>query len=226
VDLLQVHSWDPGTPVEETLSTLDRLVRDGKVRYLGASNFAGWHVERAMQVAARHGWEPLCSLQPHYNLLTRGIEWEVLPASRGHRLAVIPWGPLAGGWLTGKHTRDAGAAPDSRVERARPTQSEAWGKRANDRTWAILDCVRAIASARGVSMSQVALNWLRARPAVTAPILGARTPDHLADNLGCLDWRLSDDELRRLDEVSALDAPYPYEFLARNTAARERPPAS
>jgi aryl-alcohol dehydrogenase-like predicted oxidoreductase len=223
VDLLQVHSWDPGTPLEETLSTLDQLVRDGRVRYLGASNYAGRHLERAVGLAERRGWEPFSSLQPQYNLLTRGIELEVLPVCREHGLGVIPWGPLAGGWLTGKHTRESGAASGSRVETARPTMSEFWGKRAGDRTWAVIDAVRDVATSRGVGAGQVALNWLRAQPAVTAPILGARTLEQLRDNLACLDWRLSDDELRRLDEVSAPDRPYPYEFLDRSAGDRPRP---
>jgi len=222
VDLLQVHSWDPGTPLEETLSTLDQLVRDGRVRYLGASNYAGWHLERAAATAACRGWEPFRSLQPQYNLLTRGIELEVLPVCRERGVGVIPWGPLAGGWLTGKHTRESGPAAGSRVETARPTMSEHWSKRAGERTWAIVEAVREVAAARGVGTSQVALNWLRAQPAVTAPILGARTLEHLDENLGCLDWRLSEDELRRLDEVSAPERPYPYEFLDRTAGDRLR----
>ncbi len=222
IDLLQVHAWDPGTPLDETLSTLDQLVRDGRVRYAGASNMAGWQLERAVQVADGRGWEPFVSLQPQYNLLTRGIEWEVLPVCRQHDLGVIPWGPLAGGWLTGKHRRESGPAPGSRVETARPQMSEHWDKRASERTWAVIEAVEEIAAAREVPMSQVALNWVRAQPGVTAPILGARTPAQLEGNLGCLDWRLTPDELDRLDRVSALDPPYPYEFLIRNSGSRAR----
>jgi aryl-alcohol dehydrogenase-like predicted oxidoreductase len=222
VDLLQIHSWDPGTQLEETLSTLDQLVRDGRVRYLGASNVAGYQLERALQVAAHRGWEPFCSLQPQYNLLTRGIELEVLQVCEQHGLGVIPWGPLAGGWLTGKHRRETGPAPGSRVATARPQMSEHWEKRAGEHTWEILAAVEEIASFRHVPMSQVALNWLRAQPAVTAPILGARTLEHLEDNLGCLAWRLSDEEVDRLTEVSAVVPPYPYEFLIRNSVTRAR----
>jgi aryl-alcohol dehydrogenase-like predicted oxidoreductase len=222
VDLLQIHSWDLGTPIEETLGTLDQLVRDGRVRYVGASNLAGWMLEQAVQVAKAHGWEPFSSLQPHYNLMTRGIEWEVLPVCREHGLGVIPWGPLAGGWLTGKHRRESGPAPGSRVETAKPQQSEAWDKRASEQTWAIIREVEEIAAAREAPMSQVALNWLRAQPGVTAPILGARTPAQLEANLGCLDWQLTPAELERLDRLSALPAPYPYEFLNRNMGPRAR----
>ena len=223
VDLLQVHAWDPGTPLEETLDTLDRLVGQGLVRYVGASNFAGWQLERALMLAERHGWEAFCSLQPQYNLLTRSPEWELLPVCRLHGLAVIPWGPLAGGWLTGKHTRDGGAVPGTRVAGAGPMNSEFWDKRATEHTWSVLDVVRDIASARGVTMSQVALNWLRAQPAVTAPIVGARTPAHLEENLSCLSWTLSDAEVQRLTEASAVDLVYPYDFLFRRTADRQRP---
>jgi aryl-alcohol dehydrogenase-like predicted oxidoreductase len=124
---------------------------------------------------------------------------------------------------TGKHTRESGPASGSRVETARPTMSEYWGKRAGERTWAVIDAVRDVATARGVGPSQVALNWLRAQAAVTAPILGARTLEQLRDNLACLDWRLSDEELRSLDEASAPDRPYPYEFLDRTAGDRARP---
>jgi aryl-alcohol dehydrogenase-like predicted oxidoreductase len=223
VDLLQIHTWDPGTPLEETLGTFDQLVRAGRVRYVGASNLAGWQLERAALTAEARGWEPFCSLQPQYNLLTRGIEWEVLPVVRERGLGVIPWGPLAGGWLTGKHTREGGPAAGSRVAGAQRNMSEFWDKRAGERTWAILDAVRDVALHRGVSMSQVALNWVRARPEVTAPILGARTLEQFQDNLACLDWRLSEEELARLSEVSALELPYPYEFLARAEGDRPRP---
>lgn len=220
VDLLQVHCWDPGTPLEETLSTLDLLVKEGLVRYIGASNFAGWQLERATMLADHRGWEPFCSLQPQYNLLTRSAEWEVLPVCREHGLAVIPWGPLAGGWLTGKHTREAGAVPGSRVAGAKEWHAEFWDKRAEDQTWAVLDAVRDIAAQRGVSPSQVALNWLRAQPGITAPILGARNPAQLEENLACVEWRLESDELARLDQASALPAPYPYDFI--DHAAQDR----
>jgi aryl-alcohol dehydrogenase-like predicted oxidoreductase len=219
LDLLQIHCWDPGTPLEETLRTLDQLVRDGRVRYLGASNLTGWQLERAMQLAAAHGWEPFSSLQPQYNLLTRSTEWELLPLCREHGLGVIPWGPLAGGWLTGKHSR-SGPAEGSRVETATPDQSEAWAKRAEERTWAVVQTVREIAERHGVSAGQVALNWLRAKPAVTAPILGARSVEQLEDNLGCLDWELTEEEVAQLDQVSAVETPYPYEFIDRSSADR------
>ena len=225
VDLLQIHGWDPGTPIEETLQTLDQLIRDGSVRYVGASNLAGWHLERAMQVCAAHGWEPFVTVQSQYNLITRGIEWEVLPVCREHGLGLLPWGPLAGGWLTGKQVRGEGPTRGTRVETATEQQSEAWRKRDRDQTWSVIEVIRQIASDRSVGMAQVALNWVRSNSVVTAPILGARTIEQLEDNLGCLEWTLSSDELSRLDAASALEAPYPYEFIARTTTDRLRLPA-
>jgi aryl-alcohol dehydrogenase-like predicted oxidoreductase len=219
VDLLQIHTWDPATPLEETLRTLDQLVRDGLVRYLGASNLTGWQLERSLQLARSQGWEPFTSLQPQYNLLSRGIEWEVLPVCRDHGVGVIPWGPLAGGWLTGKH-RPSGPATGSRVVTAAPEHAESWDQRARDRTWAVLQAVQEIAGRRQVSPAQVAINWLRAKPLVTAPILGARSLEQLEDNLACLAWGLTSEETANLDKVSAVETPYPYDFIGRAAAER------
>ena len=222
VDLLQIHTWDPATPLEETLRTLDQLVRDGLVRYVGASNLSGWQLERSLNLARTHAWEPFITLQPQYNLLSRAIEWEVLPVCGQYGIGVIPWGPLAGGWLTGKH-RPSGPAAGSRVETAEPEHAEAWDRRARERTWLVLREVQEIAQRREVSPAQVAINWLRAKPLVTAPILGARTLAQLEDNLGCVDWLLTAEEVARLDEASATETPYPYDFIERNSADRLRP---
>jgi aryl-alcohol dehydrogenase-like predicted oxidoreductase len=222
VDLLQIHTWDPGTPVEETLRTLDQLVRDGLVRYVGASNLTGWQLERSVQLARTHGWEPFTTLQPQYNLLSRGIEWEVLPVCAEHGVGVIPWGPLAGGWLTGKH-RPSGPAAGSRVVSALPEHAEAWQRRAEERTWTVLRAIQEIAERHGASPAQVALNWLRAKPLVTAPILGARSREQLEDNLGCVVWQLSSEEVAQLDRASAVELPYPYDFIENAAAARLQP---
>jgi aryl-alcohol dehydrogenase-like predicted oxidoreductase len=219
VDLLQIHTWDPGTPLEETLRTLDQLVRDGLVRYVGASNLTGWQLERSLQIAGTQSWEPFTTLQPQYNLLSRGIEWEVLPVCAEYRVGVIPWGPLAGGWLTGKH-RPAGPASGSRVVSALPEHAEAWERRAEERTWAVVRAVQEIAEKHAASPAQVALNWLRAKPLVTAPILGARSLTQLEDNLGCVDWQLTADEVARLDHVSAVETFYPYDFIENAAAQR------
>ena len=222
VDLLQIHTWDPGTPLEETLRTLDQLVREGLVRYVGASNLTGWQLERSLQLARTQGLEPFTTLQPQYNLLARGIEWEVLPVCAEYGIGVIPWGPLAGGWLTGKH-RPSGPAPGSRVVSALPENAEAWQRRAEDRTWAVLHVVGEIAERHGASHAQVALNWLRAKPLVTAPILGARSLEQFEDNLGCVTWQITPEEVAQLDAASAVETPYPYDFIENAAAARLQP---
>ncbi len=217
IDLYQVHMFDDGTPLTETLSTLDRLVRDGKVRFLGASNYAGWQLQKSVDLARRYGWEPYACLQPLYNLLDRGVELELLPVCRNEGIGVIPWSPLRGGWLTGKYTREMSAPPpDTRVERAgREGWKEQWGAYANERTWAVLDALRAVAEEAGRSLAQVALRWVMQRPGVTAPIIGARDLDQLADNLGATGWALTDDHMARLTSASDDTLPYPHDVLAR-----------
>jgi aryl-alcohol dehydrogenase-like predicted oxidoreductase len=197
-------------------------VREGLVRYLGASNLTGWQLERSLQLARTRDWEPFTTLQPQYNLLSRGIEWEVLAVCVEHGVGVIPWGPLAGGWLTGKH-QPSGPASGSRVVSALPEHAEAWERRAEERTWAVLRVIREIAERHEASPAQVALNWLRAKPPVTAPILGARSMQQLEDNIGCVTWQLTSEEVARLDEASAIELPYPYDFIANASAQRLQP---
>jgi aryl-alcohol dehydrogenase-like predicted oxidoreductase len=214
VDLYQVHAWDAHTPLEETLSTLDDLVRQGKARYVGLSNFAGWQVTKATCLQCHHGWAPFVTIQPQYSLVTRDIEREVLPAALDAGLGVLPWGPLGGGFLSGKYRRDAPPPPDSRIANAADHWEEAWARRATERNWAIVDAVQEVAEQTGRSMAQVALNWLLTRPGVTAPILGARTVAQLRDNLGATGWRLDDVLLARLDGPSRLEPEYPGRVLA------------
>jgi len=223
LDLLQIHCWDPGTPLEETLRTLDQLVRDGRVCYLGASNLTGWQLERAMQLAAAHGWEPFSSLQPQYNLLTRSTEWELLPLCREHGLGVIPWGPLAGGWLTGKYAREERPSGATRLGENPERGMEAWKARNdNPRTWAVIAAVEDIAAAHDVSPSQVALAWLADRPAVTSVILGAQTKEQLADNLAASDLQLSPDETKQLTQASQPQVGvYPYGPMAQEQRSRK-----
>jgi aryl-alcohol dehydrogenase-like predicted oxidoreductase len=215
IDLYQVHCWDRGTPLEETLSTLDTLVKSGKVRYIGASNFAGWQLQKAADLCRQHGWEPFRCLQPLYNLLDRTLEWELVPVCQNEGIGIIPWSPLRGGWLSGKYHRDMTAPPaDTRVEQAeRHGWSESWSTYANDRTWSILDVLRATAAAVGKTPAQVALRWLLEMPAVTAPIIGARTLSHLEDNLGATDWRLTHEQMAQLNAVSAVPYVYPYDSV-------------
>jgi aryl-alcohol dehydrogenase-like predicted oxidoreductase len=217
IDLYQVHVFDDATPIEETLSTLDALVTSGKVRFLGVSNYTGWQLQKSIDVAARHGWEPFTCLQPLYNLLDRGAELDLIPVCEHEGVGVIPWSPLRGGWLTGKYHRDMAAPPpDTRIERAGSEGwQEQWAAYANERTWGILDTLRAVAGETGHTLAQVALRWLLQRPAVTAPILGARNLDQLNDNLGATGWSLSQEQLDRLTSASDPDLPYPHDVLVR-----------
>jgi aryl-alcohol dehydrogenase-like predicted oxidoreductase len=219
VDLYQVHSWDSATPLEETLNTLDGLVQSGKVRYVGASNFSGWQLQKAIDVSRHRGWEPFSCLQPLYNLLDRSTEWELLPVCRNEGLGVICWSPLRGGWLSGKYRRGITAPPeDSRVKTAEEQGwSESWSAYNNERTWSILDELFVVAKEVGRTPAQVALNWLLQRPGVTAPIVGARTLAHLEDNLGAAGWALDEEAMARLNKVSEPQLPYPYGFIRPRT---------
>jgi aryl-alcohol dehydrogenase-like predicted oxidoreductase len=211
IDLYQVHCWDHPAPLEETLSALNDLVRAGKVRYLGASNFLAYQLQKAVDVSQSHGWEPFVCLQPLYNLLDRYVEWELMRVCQGEGIGIIPWSPLRGGWLSGKYRRGmTHPIQGTRVDDAeREGWSEAWSIYNTERTWSILDEVLAIATATGKSAAQVSLNWLLRQPGVTAPIIGARTLTHLEDNLGATGWALTPEQLERLDRVSRLPAP-PY----------------
>lgn len=217
IDLYQVHCWDQGTPLAETLSTLDNLIQSGKVRYIGASNFSGWQLQKAIDLSRRRGWEPFTSLQPLYNLLDRSTEWELIPVCLNEGLGVIPWSPLRGGWLTGKYRRGMAAPPEgTRVEEAEKRGwSEAWSKYNNDRTWQILDTLFAIADEVEKTPAQTALNWLLQRDGITAPIIGARTLAHLESNLGATGWSLSQEHAARLNDASEPVLPYPYDFITK-----------
>lgn len=211
IDLYQVHCWDALTPLEETISTLDDLVREGKVRYVGASNFAGWQLAKALGLAALHGWEPFVSLQPEYSLVTRDLERELLPLCREEGLAVLPWSPLGGGLLTGKYTKDAEMPAGSRgAETETPIT---FTYRINDRAWKIVDAVRDVADATGRTMAQIALNWVASQPGVTAPIIGARNLEQLDDNLAAVGWELDDEQAMKLAWASGFRLGYPYEFI-------------
>ncbi|MEV8341466.1 aldo/keto reductase [Streptomyces niveus] len=213
IDLYQTHVWDFRTPIEETLGTLDTLVRAGKVRYLGASNVSPGQLQRALDVADRRGWAPYVCLQPIYNLLAREVEWELLPQSEAAGVGVIPYSPLQGGWLTGKYRRGMTSVPPG--SRESHGDGESWRGRDNEETWRVVETVQEIATESERTPSQVALRWLLDRPGVTAPIIGARTLEQLKDNLGAVGWELTAAQTTRLDEASARPLPYPYNVLSR-----------
>ncbi len=211
VDLYQAHAWDPLTPIEETLRFFDDAVRAGKIRYAGVSNFTGWQLQKAALLTAHRALTPIVTLQPQYNLLARDIEWEIIPVCVNEGIGVLPWSPLAGGWLTGKYRRDEAPTGATRLGEDPQRGVEAYDRRNTERTWQVVDALRTVAEGRGVSMGVVALAWLVDRPAVTSVILGARTLDQLDDNLGAAGLHLNAEETDVLDKASApLVADYPY----------------
>ena len=213
IDLYQVHAWDAATPIEETLGALDDLVRAGKVRYIGVSNFAAWQIMKSVSVSEAKGLARFVSLQPQYSLVERNIEYEVLPVCLQEGLGVIPWGPLGGGFLSGKYRRGEGPPEGSRIAGASEEWEEAWKKRAVERNWRTLDVIAEIAEETGKSYAQISLNWLLRQPGVVAPILGARRLDQLEDNLGAAGWKLSGDQVSRLSEASQPPDLYPYNII-------------
>jgi aryl-alcohol dehydrogenase-like predicted oxidoreductase len=225
VDLYQAHAWDPLTPIEETLAFLDDAVRAGKIRYAGVSNFVGWQLQKAALLSRFGNLTPIVTLQPQYNLLTRDIEFELVDVCRNENIGILPWSPLAGGWLTGKYRRDSVPTGASRLGEDPERGMEAYGPRnVLERTWRVIDAVRQVAEGRGASMSQVALAWVADRPAVTSVILGARTVEQLEDNLGAADLHLSEKEAELLTETSAPEvADYPYGALALQQRGRALP---
>jgi aryl-alcohol dehydrogenase-like predicted oxidoreductase len=212
IDLYQVHAYDPFTPIEETLRVLDDAVQQGKVHYVGLSNFTGWQVQKTVDIADFRNLSRPVTLQPQYNLLAREIEWEVVPACQESGLGLLPWSPLGGGWLTGKYRRDERPTGATRLGEDPGRGVEAYDRRGvQQRTWDVLDAVQKIAGERGCSMAQVALSWLRDRPTITSVILGCRTLEQLDDNLGAAELDLSSEEAAVLDQASdpgAADYPY------------------
>jgi aryl-alcohol dehydrogenase-like predicted oxidoreductase len=223
VDLYQLHAWDPLTPLEESLRFLDDAVSAGKVGYPGLSNFTGWQLQRAVDVAGRDHLTVPVTLQPNYSLLARGVEAEIVPACLYNGLGMLPWGPLAGGWLSGKYTRDQRPEGATRLGEDPARGMEAYDRvGTRERTWDVLAAVQDVAEARGVPMPQVALAWLLARPAVSSVILGARTTDQLRGNLGAAGLVLSAEETARLDAVSDPGEPdYPYGELGVEQRSRD-----
>ncbi len=224
VDLYQMHSWDPLTPIEEYLRFIDDAVSAGKVHYFGLSNFTGWQLTAVAERARAHGWTAPVSLQPQYNLLTRYIELEITAAAGEYGLGLIPWSPLAGGWLTGKYSRDQLPTGATRLGENPARGMEGYDRRNTGRTWAVLDVVRELAAETGLSMAQVSLAWLADRPLVTAPIVGARTTEQLQGSLAVAEVHLDPALTARLDEVSRPELPdYPYGAMGIDQRSRVLP---
>ncbi len=204
IDLYQVHGFDALTSVDETLRAFEDLVRAGKVRVIGCSNLSGWQLMKSLAASERLGIGRYEALQAYYSLVGRDVEHELVPLCRDQQLGLLVWSPLAFGFLGGKYRRGERAPEDARLS--------LWGAPGtiDEHSWVVLDEVRRIAEARGVSPAQVALNWLLRRPAVTSVIVGARDARQLGDNLRAASWRLTDEEMARLDAVSARPLPYPY----------------
>jgi aryl-alcohol dehydrogenase-like predicted oxidoreductase len=216
IDLYQVHEWDGQTPLEETLETLDSLVRAGKVRYVGCSNYTGWQLLKALGVADRHGYQRFASQQIYYSLQSRDAEYELIPATIDQGLGVLVWSPLAGGLLSGKYRRGQDA-PEGTRRLAGWDEPPVYDE---DKLYDTVDVLVAIAEERGVAPAQVALAWLLHKPAVTSVVVGARTDEQLADNLKAAELALSAEELARLDGVSQPRLLYPYWHQAKT--ARDR----
>jgi aryl-alcohol dehydrogenase-like predicted oxidoreductase len=212
IDLYQLHGWDPLTPVEESVRFLDDAARAGKILYFGLSNFLGYQIQKYVDLADQHDLIRPVTVQPQYSLLARAIEWEIVPACQAEGLGLLPWSPLASGWLTGKYSRDTPAAQGTRLSDQMDQGMRIWNERGRvERDWQVIDTVRKVADARGSSMSQVAVAWVLARPAVSSVILGARTLPQLEDNLAAAGLTLSEEETRLLDAASDPGAPdYPY----------------
>ncbi|HEX7308067.1 aldo/keto reductase [Lentzea sp.] len=212
VDLFYIHVWDVTTPVEEVLRGLDDLVRQGKVLYAAVSTAPAWEVSRMQAIADLRGWSPLVALQVEYSLINRGAERDLIPMARAMGLGVAPFSPLGGGVLSGKYSRADLTAPDT-SESSRRSFNAGLGM-VTERTLGIADVVREVADEVGRTPAQVALAWNLRQPGVTAPVIGARTPEQLEANLAALEVVLTDDQLARLDAVSAIDLGYPHDLLA------------
>jgi len=206
IDLLQLHAFDAGTPIEEVLGTLDDLVSAGKLRYVGASNFSGWQMMKSLAVSERHGWPRYVAHQVYYSLVGRDYEWELMPLGLDQKVGAMVWSPLGWGRLTGKIRRGAGVPDKSRLH-----DTAGFGPPVDDeRLYRIVDVLDELAAETGKSVPQIALNWLLARPTVSSVIIGARNEEQLRQNLGAVGWSLTADQIARLDTASATTPAYPY----------------
>jgi len=216
IDIYHMHGFDATTPVDETVETLDSLVKAGKVRYVACSNFSGWHLMKSLAVSARYGWARYVAHQVYYSLIGREYEWELLPLGLDQKVGSLIWSPLGWGRLTGKIRRGQPLPPVSRLHKT----AENGPQVEDEHLYKVVDALDAVAKETGKSVSQVALNWLLQRPTVSSLIMGARTEEQLKENLGGVDWNLSAEQIKTLDAASERPRIYPYwhqaQFAERN----------
>lgn len=208
IDLYYIHGFDANTPVEETLRALDDLVSSGKVGYIGCSNFSGWHLMKSLAVSEKYGWHKYVAHQVYYSLLNRDFEWELMPLGVDQHVGTFIWSPLAAGRLGGKYRRNTPIPADGRVANGGvPVRDNVVSY---ELLYNIVDVLDEIAAETGKTVAQVALNWLLQRPTVCSLVIGARTEEHLKQNLGAVGWNLSEEQVKRLEEASRQPKPYPY----------------
>jgi aryl-alcohol dehydrogenase-like predicted oxidoreductase len=221
IDLLQLHAFDATTPIDEVLYTLDTLVRAGKLRYVGVSNFSGWHLMKSLAIAERHGWPRYCAHQVYYSLAGRDYEWELMPVGIDQGVGALVWSPLGWGRLTGKIRRGRPIPQSSRLHetaQSGPPVDE-------ERLYRIVDALDEIAAETGRTVAQLAINWLLTRPTVSSVIIGARNEAQLRDNLGAAGWSLTAAQIAKLDKASEVTPAYPYfPYRAQEGFARINPP--
>lgn len=205
IDLYHLHNFDSYTPLEETLQTLDQLIKDGKVRYIACSNFSGWHLMKALAISDQKNYQRFVAHQSYYSLLARELENELIPLGIDQGVSALVWSPLAFGLLSGKYTRQNTKPANTRLEHIDPPGTINW-----EQLFTIVEALQDIASARNVSVAQVALNWLLQRPNIGSLIFGARTETQLKDNLNTVNWKLTADEAARLEKISRVEEIYPY----------------
>ena len=208
VDLFQLHGFDALTPVEETLSTLDDLVRAGKIRYLGCSNFSGWHLMKSLAASDRYGWSRYVAHQAYYSLVGRDYEWELMPLAADQGVGAVVWSPLGWGRLTGKIRRGQPPAEGSRL--SNPVTASGGPQVPEEHLYRVVDALDAVAAETGRTVPQVALNWLLRRPTVSTVVIGARNEEQLRQNLGAVGWSLTPEQVATLDAASDVPLPYPY----------------
>ncbi|WP_157018370.1 aldo/keto reductase [Mesorhizobium xinjiangense] len=221
IDLFQLHAFDAETPIEEVLSTLDQLVRDGKLRYVGVSNFSGWQIMKSLALAERHGWPRYVAHQVYYSLIGRDYEWDLMPLGLDQGIGALVWSPLGWGRLTGKIRRGQPLPQGSRLH-----DTADFGPPVDDeRLFGVVDALEEVAQETGKTVPQVAINWLLQRPTVSSVIIGARNEDQLRQNLCAVGWTLSAEQVARLDRASAAEAPYPhFPYRRQEGFARLNPP--